>query len=69
MSEEEVMRTLLAGIALHGMIGTGRYSPEQAVEGAVEIVDMLLDELEADDKPTEPKQGIIAITPKRRKYK
>lgn len=71
MNEEEVLRALLAGIALHGMISRG-VSPtqeEDVVERAVGFADMLLDELEADDKATDTKQGIIAITPKRRKYK
>jgi len=70
MNEEEVLRALLAGIALHGMISRG-VSPtqdEDVVERAVGFADMLLDELDSD-KPQEPKQGIIAITPKRRKYK
>lgn len=62
-----LFRAVFAGIALHGVIGTGQHTAEEAVEVAVEYADLLLEELEND----EPKEalGVAALSKARRKYK
>jgi hypothetical protein len=65
--DRTLFRAVYAGIALHGLIGEGRYTKEEAVEFAVEYADLLLEELEND----EPKErlGVAALSKARRKYK
>ena len=62
-----LFRAVFAGIALHGVIGTGRHTAEEAVEVAVEYADLLLDELE-NDTPKE-ELGVAALRKTRRKTK
>lgn len=64
MNEEEVLRALLAGIAMHGLINAG-YKLESIPRAAVSLTDNLLDELEVDD-PLES-LGVGALTVPRRK--
>lgn len=61
-----LLRAVFAGIALHGVIGRGRYTIEESVATAVEYADSLIEELENDDPKEE---GVAALQKTRRKYK
>lgn len=65
-----LFRAVFAGIALHGMvqkIGITNRGWRDAVESAVDVADLLLEELESD----EPKEelGVAALRKTRRKTK
>lgn len=64
MNDEEVVRAILAGIAMHGLINAG-YKLDAIPRASVSLADNLLDELEADD-PLDS-LGVGALTVSRRK--
>ena len=64
MNDEEVVRAILAGIAMHGLINAG-YKLDSIPRASVSLADNLLDVLEADD-PLDS-LGVAALTVPRRK--
>ena len=64
MNDEEVVRAILAGIAMHGLINAG-YKLDSIPRASVSFADNLLDVLEADD-PLDS-LGVAALTVPRRK--
>lgn len=63
----DLFRAIYAGIALHGMIqkiGQTNRGYQDAVEHAVDVADLLLEELETEE--VKPEVGIAAINKRKR---
>lgn len=64
MNDEDVVRAILAGIAMHGLINAG-YKLDLIPRASVSLADNLLDELETDD-PLD-NLGVASLPVSRRK--
>lgn len=65
---DEDLRDLFAGLALHGMVNLAITHPDQAARWCYEMADAMIEAkyYEAPEKPEKPEEGITAIKPKRK---